>query len=307
MVPEGIRHLEWVQAHRAPSTYELRQFYVFQFLEFLGLGELQGERLEITGSMTVLELTRGRLTDFHLWARRRSGNKVNGGNQALRHIKTMLRWGEEEELCGLPFRKFPPISQKPPATKRVSLDDVAKLIETAPEDVGDLVKFGLLTGLRPQELRELTTDQVVQVSDEIWYIRIERHKTAGRARDSVARTVPVCEPAREILLRQIQAHPDQKHVFLNDDGVPYTRTVLRNRLIRWSRKAKIQDITPYALRHTFASVQSDSRIESTALARLMGHSSVRTLARYISNSSQHDFEAVQVAASALDKALEKTS
>ena len=79
------------------------------------------------------------------------------------------------------------------------------------------------------------------------------------------------------------------------------------RLIRWSRKAKISDITPYALRHTFASMQSDSRIESTALARLMGHSSVRTLARYISSSSQLDFEAVQAAATALDKAIQKAS
>jgi hypothetical protein len=43
--------------------------------------------------------------------------------------------------------------------------------------------------------------------------------------------------------------------------------------------------SPSALRHTFASMESDSgQIETMALARLMGHSTTHTLSRYVSNT-----------------------
>jgi integrase len=53
---------------------------------------------------------------------------------------------------------------------------------------------------------------------------------------------------------------------------------------------------PYSLRHTFASMESDSGIETTSLARLMGHTTTRTLERYVSNTFEHRvkaFEAMQ--------------
>jgi len=302
-----IRHLKWVKVHRSAGTFKLRQHYCFQFLKFLKVGHMQEGRFEITSSMPVSELTRFRLTDFHQWARQRGNGHTNAGNQYLRQVKTMLRWGEEEELCDLPFRRFPRITEVPPETKRVDFDDLAKLFEKAPEDLVDMVKFGLLTGLRPQELRDLKVEHIVKPCSDMWYVRIERHKTAGRTNEKVVRTVPLCLAARDIFERQMVAHPKSRYVFLNSDGMSYTRTVLRNRLIRWCRRAEVPDITPYALRHTFASLESDAHVESTALARLMGHSTVRTLARYISNSSEHDLQAVQAAETALDHALKRVS
>ena len=54
----------------------------------------------------------------------------------------------------------------------------------------------------------------------------------------------------------------------------------------------------YSLRHTFASMQSDAGTETTGLARLMGHTTTRTLKRYVSNT----FEA-QKAVTALQDRL----
>lgn len=301
-----VRHLEWVKANRAAGTFKLRRHYGFRFMEFLGLGCLKGDRFEVTGSMMVSELTRSDMTRFHLWAKNQTAEHPNAGNQYLRQVKTILLWGVDEELCDLSFRKFPPMTETPPATKRVDFDDLAKLLDEADDDLTDLIRFGLLTGLRPQELRELTTDQVINTTDGRCYIRIERHKTAGRTRESGVRTVPLGDEAMKILHRQTDAHPHVRHVFLNQGGTPYTRTVLRNRMIRCCQRAGIPNITPYALRHTFASMESDARVETTALARLMGHSTVRTLARYVSNSSDHDLRAVQAAEATLDEALRKT-
>ena len=42
--------------------------------------------------------------------------------------------------------------------------------------------------------------------------------------------------------------------------------------------------TPYELRHTFASGQSDAGTDPTSLSRLMGHTTTRTLERYVSNT-----------------------
>ena len=52
------------------------------------------------------------------------------------------------------------------------------------------------------------------------------------------------------------------------------------------------DGTAYALRHTFASMESDAGVETTGLARLMGHSTTRTLERYVVNTAEHHLKGV---------------
>ena len=75
------------------------------------------------------------------------------------------------------------------------------------------------------------------------------------------RTVRVQEHVVGLRVGHARPTRSPSHVFLNSDGTPYAHTVLRNRMIRWDRQAKIPDITPYALRHTFASLESDAHIE----------------------------------------------
>ncbi|MEI6563889.1 MAG: hypothetical protein WCO42_06240 [bacterium] len=48
----------------------------------------------------------------------------------------------------------------------------------------------------------------------------------------------------------------------------------------------------YALRHTFASMASESHAETTGLAMLMGHSTTRTLMRYVRNTFSHHLKTV---------------
>ena len=54
----------------------------------------------------------------------------------------------------------------------------------------------------------------------------------------------------------------------------------------------IEQKPPYALRHTFASMQADGDTNMVALGQLMGHSSTRTTARYIRTSCEHHVKAV---------------
>jgi integrase len=223
----------------------------------------------------------------------------NAGNEAMVHVKAMLRWGEEVGLCDLPFRRFPRASHVRPGTRRITDADVQALLSAAAEDFRDMLVFGLLTGLRPQELRELRQDQIRFTAGGEPHLLIERHKTSRSAGSPRPRSVPLCPLAEEILERRVRANPQSALVFLNAAGGPYTRYSLRNRLRRLCRRVGLKDadgaektLTPYSLRHTFASLESDAGIESTALAGLMGHSTTRTLDRYVSNTYEHHRKAV---------------
>ena len=91
----------------------------------------------------------------------------------------------------------------------------------------------------------------------------------------------------EIVAGQLASHPGSDHVFVNAAGTPYTKDALRRRLRRQSKAIGIKTVTPYSLRHTFASMQADAGTNQLSLAQLMGHTSPRTTARYIHNSDEH--------------------
>lgn len=124
-----------------------------------------------------------------LWLKENRSHGPNGGNTALSNIKTMLLWGEEMELYKLAFRKFPRISHTPPETKRISEDDLGKLLRSAPGDFRDMLLFTVLTGLRPKELMELQRCHFLADGKGDLYVCIERHKTSTTARSPKPRTV----------------------------------------------------------------------------------------------------------------------
>ena len=98
-----------------------------------------------------------------------------------------------------------------------------------------------------------------------------------------------------IHIRQINHRPPLRQLrhCVNARGTPYTRYSFKTKLARLCKRAKTSRIyTPYALRHTFASMESDAGTETTGLARLMGHSTTRTLERYVVNTHEHHMKAV---------------
>ena len=74
---------------------------------------------------------------------------------------------------------------------------------------------------------------------------------------------PVCRPIRStaeclaIERRHVDAHHAADHIYLREGGVPYSAHVFRRKLTRWCVRAKIAAKPPYALRHTFATLQAE--------------------------------------------------
>jgi integrase len=276
-------HLEWVKSHRSIGTYENRRFFVLIFLDYMG-------------EAMVSEITRMKLEKFYIHAKtiHQRGDGRNAGNECMSHVKTMLRWADEREYVDLAFRRFPVIERKRPLTKRLSDKEVSLILSGADDNLRDLVLFGLLTGLRPVELRGLRQEHVRHAPDGSPYVFIEHHKTSESSREPKPRSVPLCKQAEAILERQIHGHPQAAHVFLNTAGTPYESHVLGHKLRRLGKRIGLEkSLCAYSFRHTFASLQSDANMETNSLMSLMGHSTTRTLQRYVANTFSHHREAVE--------------
>ena len=138
-------HLEWMEANRAPSTFEMRDHYLTAFLRY-------------AGDRPVSDIDKLTLAGFHGWARKNHSQGPNGGNVFLRNVKSMFLWAEDMDICRCPVRRFPYMPEAPPETKRFTDEELTLLldcIKPMSSDFHDMVVFALLTGLRPQELREL--------------------------------------------------------------------------------------------------------------------------------------------------------
>jgi len=274
------RHLEWVHNNRELGTFRNRRNFVLQFLDFVG-------------DVMVCQISRSKLEDFLSWAKTNKSRSENGGNEALAAVKAMFRWGEEMELIDLPFKRFPKLTFVPPELKRISDTDIVLLLVKASPDFRDFIFFGIVTGLRPKELRNLTVSQIRCTPEGVRYVYIQQHKTAKSARVYKPRSVPLTPEAERIVERQVKSHPTSQYIFLNEDGNPYTNWTLRNKFRRLCKSVGFPElISTYDLRHEFASRNSDNNVETTGLAQLMGHSTTRTLMRYVKNTLEAHRNAV---------------
>lgn len=274
----AVRHLAWVKDNKAEGTFICRQRFICHFLDYIG-------------NKMVSEITFNDIDAYYTYARKHHGRGMNAGFHALREIKTMFRWGEEFGVCDCPVRKFPVASQKPPTTKKFTKEEIPKLLEVVKPDFADLIRFSILTGLRPIEIRTLKKSDI-EFSESVASVKIEHHKTESTSRVPLPRSVPLTQEALEIVQRQSAKHRKSDLVFLSGDGSPYTRNSLRIRLARACRRAKIPVRPPYAWRHFFGTMQGANGTNLAVISQLMGHSTIQMSCRYISNSDEAHLKAV---------------
>ncbi|MBT5611251.1 MAG: tyrosine-type recombinase/integrase, partial [Lentisphaerae bacterium] len=187
---------------------------------------------------------------FYSWAKKNRGRSANAGNVQLRHVKTALLWAEDMDLCDCPVKRFPRVSEVPPETIRFNDEEMSKFITTIPDqDFRDMIIFGFLTGLRPQELRGLRREHVKEDDHGNVYLLIERHKTAKCLRQPKPRSVPLVPEAATIAKRLLAKHKKCPYIFVNGNGIPFKANPFRQRFRRWCERAGIKPRPPYAMRH----------------------------------------------------------
>ncbi len=259
-------HLEWVRENRSDSTYQVRKHYVNLFLEFVG-------------AKMISEISRLTIDSFKIWASKQ--NKRGCGHEPLRHIKTFLRWGEENELCTLPFRRFPTSPNIPRPTRVLSAEEIQKILAVVPDDVSRQIRFLLLTGLRPQEFKNLRWADIIKEQNGVVRLKVDHPKAEKLMRSHQNRSAVLSKEAQAIIEEERSLHPKTTHVFVNDDGTPYAKRILTSRFSRWGAKAGITNFKPYDLRHWFGTAQAASSTNQSIIRQLMGHTKITTTDRYI--------------------------
>ncbi len=168
--------------------------------------------------------------------------------------------------------------------------EVARLLDSIPSDgegalggplnMRDRALFELAyaCGLRAEEIVSL---DVCDIDHEGEQLRVE-------GKGSKTRFVPVGEMALSTVRRYLdRARPallgeeDQHALFLSRSGRRLGTSDVRRRLRAWTTRAGIPaDVSPHALRHSFATHLLDGGADLRAIQELLGHSSISTTQVY---------------------------
>jgi hypothetical protein len=116
---------------------------------------------------------------------------------------------------------------------------------------------------------------------------------AAYAKSGKTRTVPLNSVLRGTLsdLRQ-RAHVGAEHVFCRPGGEGPYRSI-RTAFVTACRRARLKDVTPHVLRHTFASRLAMVGVDPRTIQELGGWASLAMVQRYTHLSPTHKAEAVE--------------
>lgn len=164
--------------------------------------------------------------------------------------------------------------------KTLSVDEATALMERGYGDsLLDLrdraiVELFYSSGLRVSELTGLDVGSLD--------LRDKLVRVLGKGRKE--RIVPIGRKAHEALLAYLAERtlPDgNEPLFLNARGGRLTpRSVQRNLKVRLIKAGVIKDISPHALRHSFATHLLDGGADLRAIQELLGHASLSTTQKY---------------------------
>ncbi|WP_374254153.1 tyrosine-type recombinase/integrase [Xanthobacter sp.] len=234
----------------------------------LKLGDVEGAQADIAAGKT----SKGRTGS-------RGGATTGGEGVAARTMSTLhsilehaVRLGKIQSNPAKGVRRLASI----PRDRRLSRAEIERLgraMRTAEQD-GEhptglaAIRFFLMTGLRRMEGLAL---ERAWLNDEEGSIRFPDTKSGAQTR-------VIGRAAVDLLLAQPQT--GSRFFFSADWGDGHFVGVVRV-LDRVCATARLEDVTPHTLRHTFASVAGDLGFSELTIAALLGHAARGVTQRYI--------------------------
>lgn len=168
--------------------------------------------------------------------------------------------------------------------------DVSRLLDSIPTDGGDgvggplnirdraLFELAYACGLRAEEIVSL---RIADVDHDAEQLRVE-------GKGSKTRFVPVGELALAAVRLYLErarpalvADDRERALFLSRSGRRLGTGDVRRRLRTWTRRAGVPgEVSPHALRHSFATHLLDGGADLRTIQELLGHSSISTTQVY---------------------------
>ena len=294
--------LDWVnqfyQAKKVEgvSPYTLK-FYKQQLGHFLRYCEAQLiSRIE--------EITPNSIRQFLLW-HGETGHNPGGLHAAFRVLRAFLIWYENE--VDLEGWKNPIHKVKAPKTpveflQPVEIEDVSILIETCKPgsflDFRDkaLLLFLLDTGARAWELLRIDLENVNPITGAVLICKGKGNKS---------RTVFIGKTSRKGLRAYLKHRKDDNiALWVTADGERLGYGGLRAAIAKRAKMAGVDTPSLHSFRRAFALNMLRNGVDIFSLQKLMGHSDLSTLRRYLAQNWD-DIQAAHCLGSPVEKMKEK--
>lgn len=199
-------------------------------------------------------------------------------DEAIRHRVVSFN---AARLAVLPAGAVPPRK-----SRTLTVEEAASLLEAADGERHEAwLVTALHTGARPGELAALAWDDV-NLDDGTLHIAASKTGTsrtvrlAGHVIDTLRVHRKQLTEERLMMGARWPADYD-KLMFRSEAGTPLDAANLRRFLVRMGRDAGLEwTPTPYTMRHSHASILSDSGVHVEHLAQRLGHADPRTTSAY---------------------------
>jgi len=207
-------------------------------------------------------------------------------NRKLSSISAFCEWARKAGLVSAnPAEGIAQVDEVRPAPKWLNKNEQYALLRAVQEkgrkrDVA-LITLMINTGLRVSEVSKLTVDDIA-ISPRKGSVTVRGGK------GEKFRTVPLNVDTRKAIqdyLKQADLE-DRSHLFVSQRGGPLQPSGIYYLINRYAYDARLEDVTPHTLRHTFGKNLVDAGVSLDRVAQLLGHESVDTTRIYTTPSEQ---------------------
>ncbi len=151
-------------------------------------------------------------------------------------------------------------------------DEEIRLLGNCPKWLGEIVVFGLHTGLRKEELLSLEWSRVSLLRKTILIKETKNGKP---------KTLPLNKVALGILGQRSKVRSIKNDlVFFTRNGTKLSGYNIRRAFNDARKRAKIEDFRFHDLRHTFATRLAQAGVDLYKISKLLGHRDIKNTQRY---------------------------
>ncbi|MHB1418003.1 MAG: tyrosine-type recombinase/integrase [Bacillota bacterium] len=232
------------------------------------------------------------LVEYKAYLQQQGGREGKGAapatvNRALISLRLFFDWldstGQVKDNPAASIKRVK-VAQKP-APKWLTRNEQAALVRIVREGGnsrdGAMINLMLHAGLRVSELCSLKREHV--------HISARAGKVCVTGKGNKYREVPLNSTIRKIIERWLDDNPAGS-LFPNYHGRPITTRGIFKIIAEYGYRAKLKEVTPHTLRHTFCKNAIDMGIPIDQVAAMAGHSSL-DITKIYTQPSEADLQA----------------
>jgi integrase len=278
--------LAWsAQAHKAPShrRYLTSSVALLRHFKDAMLDKITPEEVERfkTNRAVDCKTVRGGMKRVRTEKRLRPATV----NRELACLKALFNFAiKADVLAKNPVSRIKFLAENNQQTRVLSYGEQQSYLAKASPVLRDVATLILETGMRPEEVYTLRTENVDFVKGNV---QVPRGKTAA-----ARRLLRLTSTARDVLRGRCGAS-DSPYFFHCEGDTARPIPKVNNAHDRAVKLSKVDPFRLYDLRHTWATRAAMSGIDLVTLAAMLGHSRIQMVLRYAHPTQEHQTKAME--------------